>query len=56
LDFEDEPDDDDDDEAAQSEEEEDSESENEDDEKFEDALDKLTISDDAAPRTVAVAA
>ncbi|KAG6804708.1 hypothetical protein H0H92_003043, partial [Tricholoma furcatifolium] len=55
LDFEDEPDEDDED-AAQSEEEEDSESENEDDEKFEDALDKLTISEDAAPRTVAVAA
>ncbi|KAG6843910.1 hypothetical protein H0H87_011720 [Tephrocybe sp. NHM501043] len=56
LDFEDEPDDDDDGDAVESEVDGKSDSEDDDDEAFEDALDKLTISEDAAPRPIAAAA
>ncbi|KAG6885327.1 hypothetical protein C0993_003175 [Termitomyces sp. T159_Od127] len=56
LDFEDETDEEDDDGAANSEGEETTESEHDDEHGIEDALDKLTISEDAAPRVVTVSA
>ncbi|KAG6849142.1 hypothetical protein C0991_011992 [Blastosporella zonata] len=56
LDFEDEPEEEDDDGAADSEENGTSGSEDDDDGTFEDALEKLTISEDATPQTIAVAA
>ncbi|KAG6906485.1 hypothetical protein DXG01_013724 [Tephrocybe rancida] len=55
LDFEDEPEEEDDDGAA-SEENGDSDSDDDDDQAFEDAMDKLTITEDVTPRPVAIAA